>query len=333
MFTWPTPPECPTSTCEEKQALPSPILRIVNARLPDQVRLLALIHRTGTLAGAAEILGLTPAAVTQRLTKAERDWGTTLVTRGPRGAVLTPAGKRLAPYGDAVDREMLAAVATFDLFLGHASRRLRIGSFQAAALHLLPPALTALRHRHPDTDLSIVDIRSDEAVQAVASGGLDLAVLASYDSPPAPTPGVTTHHLLRDPLVVVLPDDHALAAPATRPLRLRQLRDETWVLIRAGYSAREQFDRAARDAGFTAHVRFETESYDVAQALVGTGIGVALVSQLALTDAPGTTHKALRSPGLHRDIHVAVPADTTWVPLADAFLDLLRDVSGDLSGA
>jgi DNA-binding transcriptional LysR family regulator len=300
--------------------------------VPDQVRFLALIHRSRSLVGAAEILGLTPAAVTQRLAKAEQDWGATLVTRGPRGAVLTPAGRVLAPYGDAVDREVLSAAAAFDLFLGHASRRLRIGTFQAAALHLLPPALTALRHRHPDTDLSVVDIPSDRAVQAVASGDLDLAVLASYDSPPVPTPGVTTHHLLRDPLVVVLPDDHPLAAPASRPLRLRQLRDETWVLIRAGYSAREQFDRAARGAGFTPHVRFETESYDVAQALVSTGIGVALVSQLALADAPSTTHRALRSPALHRDIHVAVPADTTVVPLAKAFLDLLRDVSGDLGG-
>ncbi len=296
------------------------------------MRLLALIQRTGTLTGAAETLGLTPAAVTQRLTKAEQDWGTALVTRGPRGAALTPAGRVLAPYGDAVDREARAAAAAFDVFLGHASRRLRIGTFQAAALHLLPPALTALRHRHPDTDLSVVDIRSDRAVQAVASGDLDLAVLASYDSPPVPTPGVTTHHLLRDPLVVVLPDDHPLAGPASRALRLRQLHDETWVLIRAGYTAREQFDSAAQDAGFTPHVRFETESYDVAQALVGTGIGVALVSRLALADAPGTTHRPLRTPALHRDIHVAVPADTTVVPLAEAFLDLLRDVSRDLGG-
>jgi DNA-binding transcriptional LysR family regulator len=77
-------------------------------------------------------------------------------------------------------------------------------------------------------------------------------------------------------------------------------------------------------------VRFETESYDVAQALVGTGIGVALVSRLALSDAPGTTHRPLRGPALHRDIHVAVPADTSLTPLADTFLNLLRDVSQHL---
>jgi hypothetical protein len=56
------------------------------------------------------------------------------------------------------------------------------------------------------------------------------------------------------------------------------------------------------------------------------------VSRLALAAAPGTTRRPLRAPALHRDIHVAVPADTTVVPLADAFLDLLRAVSGDIGG-
>jgi len=317
----------PERWSKEKLVKERPILTIVNTNVPDQLRLLALIDRTGTLAGAADLLGITPAAATQRLAKAEQDWGTTLVIRGPRGAALSPAGRILAPHGELVDAEALHAKETFDAFRGHASRRLRIGAFQAAALHLLPPALTALRHRHSDADLSVVDIPSDRAVQAVAAGDLDLAVLASYGVSPASDPGVAVHHLLRDPLVVVLPDDHPLAQGPTRPLRLRQLSDETWVLIRAGHVARQQFDRAVEAAGFTPHVRFETESYDVAQALVGTGIGIALVSLLALSDAPGTNHRPLRAPALHRDIHVAIPADTSLAPLTEAFLELLRDVS------
>jgi DNA-binding transcriptional LysR family regulator len=303
----------------------------MNTHVPDQLRLLALIHRTGSLAGAAETLGVTPAAATQRLAKAERDWGMSLVRRGPRGAVLTRAGLVLAPYGDSIDRQALGALAALDDYRGRASRRLRIGAFQAAALHLLPPALTALRHRKPEADLSVVDISSDRAMHAVAAGELDLAVLASWDSPPPDEPGLTVHHLLRDPLVAVLPDDHPLAAARPRPLRLAQLRAETWVLIRAGHAARDQFDRAAGSAGFAPHVRFETESYDVAQALVGTGIGVALVSRLALTGAPGTTHRLLGAPTLHRDIHVAVRTDTSFTPLAAELLTLLADVSRDIN--
>jgi DNA-binding transcriptional LysR family regulator len=103
------------------------------------------------------------------------------------------------------------------------------------------------------------------------------------------------------------------------------------VTIRAGHAARAQFDHAAAAAGFTPKVRFETESYDVAQALVGTGIGVALISRLALTHLPGTTHRELAPPTMHRRLYAVTPADTTLTPLVDAYLHLLHDVAADRS--
>ncbi len=196
-------------------------------------------------------------------------------------------------------------------------------------MRLLPPALTALRHRHPDADLSVVDIGSEEGIPAVAAGELDLAVIAAWDEPPTAPEQVRLHPLLTDEMVVVLPDDHPLAA-GTGPLHLERLRDEAWVTIIAGHAARAQFDRITADAGFTPRVRFQTASYDVAQALVGTGIGVALVSRLTLGLAPGTVHRELAQRGLHRRIYAATLADTTLTPLVDAFLRLLRDVARDV---
>jgi DNA-binding transcriptional LysR family regulator len=217
--------------------------------------------------------------------------------------------------------------------LGQLSLRLRIGAFQAAAMHLLPPALTALRHRHPDADLSVVDITSDHGVPAVATGDLDLAVIASWDTSPVAAEHVSLHPLLTDPMVVVLPDDHPLIAdlPADVALHLDQLRAEAWVTIQAGHAARAQFDRAAAAAGFTPNVRFQTASYDVAQALVGTGIGVALVSRLALNNTPGTTYRDLAPQGLHRQLYAATLADTRLTPLVATFLRLLHDVAGDVT--
>jgi DNA-binding transcriptional LysR family regulator len=300
---------------------------------PGQLRLLALIERHGSLSAAAHALGLTPAAVTQQVAKAERDWKVPLVLRGPRGAALTAAGALLAVHGRAIDEESNRAAAGLAALLGHLSLRLRIGAFQAAALHLLPPALTALRHRYPDADLSIVDVRSERGMHEVAAGRLDMAVIASWDTPATPPQHVLVHPLLLDPLVVVLPDDHMLAAsqPRQTAMRLEQLRDEAWVTILAGHAARVQFDRAAATAGFIPKVRFQTESYDVAQALVGTGIGVALVSRLALTGVPGTAHRELARPGLHRQLYAVTLTDTTSTPLVAAFLDLLHDVARDIT--
>ncbi|MFF0311953.1 LysR family transcriptional regulator [Streptosporangium sp. NPDC004379] len=300
---------------------------------PGQLRLLALIERHGSLTAAAHALRLTPAAVTQQVVKAERDWQVPLVIRGPRGARLTAAGALLASHGRTVQEASDSAEAQMAALLGHLSLRLRIGAFQAAALHLLPPALTALRHRHPDADVSVVDVVSGRGADEISAGRLDLAVVASWGAPLAPPPHLRAHPLLSDPMVVVLPDDHPLATgrPAGTELRLEQLRDESWVSILAGHAAREQFHDAAREAGFTPAVRFETESYDVAQALVGTGIAVALVSRLALTRTPGTTHRELAHPRPYRRIYAVTRADTGLTPLAGMLIDLLRDVARDIT--
>ncbi|WP_431965814.1 LysR family transcriptional regulator [Actinacidiphila sp. bgisy160] len=300
---------------------------------PGQLRLLTLIERHGSLTAAAHALQLTPAAVTQQVAKAERDWQVPLVIRGPRGATLTAAGALLASHGHTVEEASDKAEAELAALLGHLSLRLRIGTFQAAALHLLPPALTTLRHRHPGADVSVVDVGSARGAAEISAGRLDVAIVASWGTPLAPPPHVRAHPLLLDPMVVVLPDDHPLATgqPADTELHLEQLRDESWVSILAGHAAREQFHDAAREAGFTPTVRFETESYDVAQALVGTGIAVALVSRLALTHAPGTTHRELAHPRPHRQLYAVTKADASLTPLADMLIDLLRDVARDIT--
>ena len=314
---------------------------------PAQLQLLALIERYGSMAGAAHALGRTPAAITQQLAKAERELKTTLVHRGPRGAALTAAGALLARHGRVIDEETQRAALGLDGLLGRLSLRLRIGAFQAAALHLLPPALTALRHRYPDADLTVTDIPSDQGVDEVMAGRLDMAVIASWDTPITPPDLVTVHPLLRDPMVVVLPDDHpTLAGPTlagsaspetavteTAPVGLEQFRDEAWVTILAGHAARAQFDRVTAAAGFTPRIRFQTASYDVAQALVGTGIGVALVSRLALAHAPRTAYRALRPPVPHRDLQVVTMTDATVTPMVEVFLRLLRDVASDLESS
>jgi DNA-binding transcriptional LysR family regulator len=69
------------------------------------------------------------------------------------------------------------------------------------------------------------------------------------------------------------------------------------------------------------------------QALVGTGIAVALVSRLALTHTPGTTHRELAPPRPYRQLYAVTKTDASLTPLADVLIDLLRDVARDITAA
>jgi DNA-binding transcriptional LysR family regulator len=288
---------------------------------PSQLRLLALVEAHGSLSGAAAELALTPAAVTAQVARAEAAWGLPLVHRGPRGASLTEAGRVLARHGEAIDDACVAARRELDAAVGVTSGRLRIGTFSSAAIRLLPEAMTALRHRHPEGDLSVEEITSIRGEEMLTSGRLDLAVVATYDEDPT----------WPDPLLVCLPAEHRLAqGDPSRRVRLAQLRGEPWVAIMRGESARAQFDRAAAAVELEPRVMFETEAYDVAQALVGTGLGAAALTRLAARPVPGDVHRELERPRLHRRLWALHLADTRLTPLVDDFVGLLVDVAADL---
>jgi DNA-binding transcriptional LysR family regulator len=296
-----------------------------------QLRLLALVAAHGSLTGAAAELRLTPAALSGQVARAEEHWGYPLVVRTARGAHLTEAGRVLARYGDLVDDACVAARRDLEETLGRVSLRLRIGTFSTAAIRLLPEAMTALRHRHPGSDLSIEEVSSPVGGAKVASGDLDVAVVATYDNEPDWPAWLTAVPLLKDPLVVALPVEHRLAqGDPHRRIRLAQLRGERWVAVRRGDNARLQFDRAAEVVDLQPQVQFETEMYDVAQSLVGTGLGVAVLSQLGARSADGVVYRELERPRLHRRLWALHQRDLRLTPLAGEFVALLRETSAEL---
>lgn len=191
---------------------------------------------------------------------------------------------------------------------------------------LLPDVLAALRFQFPSSELSVEDLRSDAGHALVGDGQLDVALTADYGRF-AGDDRVTAHHLLSDPLLVLLPDTHPLAAEvAPAGTDLAQLSDATWVSGPPGRPSRLQLDDAAAEVGFVPHVPFQTESYDVAQALIASGVAVGLIPKLALKRLPGVTVSALRSP-LTREVYAVLPSSVDHIPLAAEFLSLLRHVA------
>ncbi|TCP39368.1 DNA-binding transcriptional LysR family regulator [Tamaricihabitans halophyticus] len=289
-----------------------------------QLGLVRAISESGSLARAAWVLGISAPAVSQQIARMEDEIGAAVVERGARGTRLTELGELLAAHavrvGAALD-ETKDAVAGY---LGEHSLRLRIGAFPSAAVNLLPEALTALRYRHPDVELSITELLSDSGPDQVASGELDIAITASYGQRLSCEPNVRLEHLCADPIRVVLPDDHRLADRSDdEAVAMSDLGQDVWACGVAGRPARSQLEAAAARSGVTVRKTFQTESYDVAQALTSSGVAVAFVPEIALVRAKRTRTRRL-IPELDRDIYVALPSTTDHVALATELLTLLR---------
>ncbi|MBA0050921.1 LysR family transcriptional regulator [Streptomyces sp. AJS327] len=291
-----------------------------------QLSLLLAVRETGSLARAASLLGVTPPAISQQLTRLEKEVGSPLVERGARGAMLTRLGAALCEHAVRVAAELERAEETVEAFLGVHARRLRLGAFPSAAMSLLPQALATLRYRYPDAELSVVDLLSDEGPERVAGDELDLAITATYGQTLPDFEGVRYEHLMTDPLLAVLPDDHRLVrSPSTAPVRLADVAADAWVGGIAERPARRQIEAAAAAHDITPHVPFQTESLDVAQALAAAGVAVAFVPRLALWQARSTAPRPL-VPELSREIYATLPSSSDHIGLAAELLKALRQV-------
>src|SRR5919202_1081018 len=197
----------------------------------------------GSFSAAGDALSLTQPAVSRQVSLLERQVGTQLVRRTRQGVRPTEAGRLLVAHADAILGRVALAEAQLADLAGLRRGRLRLGSFFTALVYLSSElaALLEARHRelfalqHDVIEDALVDRRA--ALQGLAAGELDLAIVFEHAFEPDPAPGdVEIVPLFDDPPVVLLPAGHPLAG--ARSVRDAQLAGETWIRAHRGSAAR-----------------------------------------------------------------------------------------------
>ena len=112
-----------------------------------RLRLLREVALRGSIAAAARSVGLTPSAISQQLMVLEREAGTTLLDRSPRGVVLTGAGHTLSARAGQVLDVLAAARADLDRIAGSLTGPVSVATVASAAAVVVSPAARALGRR------------------------------------------------------------------------------------------------------------------------------------------------------------------------------------------
>jgi len=280
------------------------------------------VARCGSLARAADVLSYTPSAVSQQIAVLEREAGIVLLERRGRGVVLTEAGRTLVEHARTILAQLEAAEAALSELAELRRGRLRMASFATAGASVLPLAVDAFRARHPGIELSVMQASPTESVARLREGGLDLALTVDLDA--APGEGVEVIHLFDDPVQLVMHRDHPLAGKAE--IRLEELAHEIWIDVPRLTSGGKVLARACERAGFEPKVAFESDDYTAIQELVGAGVGLALLPDLAL--CPPHELVVLRRLGYDapsRAVQAATRPLAFRSPAASAMLEILRE--------
>jgi len=257
-----------------------------------RLRLLSALARHGTIAEVARTVGYSASAVSQSLSLLEREAGMPLLERDGRHVRLTPAAHRLVARADRVLAELDAAEAELAAEQGSVRGSLIVGAFPSAGARLVAPAVRALASRHPDLECSVREHEPEDGIPLLRSGELDLLVSESYDDVrPAPAGGLEQHLLVTEPLLLALP------AAAEQTVELAELADAPWISGVTGTQYVGAVERACRAADFTPRIAHRADDATLILGLVGAGLGVGLVPELACTPYTGVHYaRALPAP-------------------------------------
>ncbi len=285
--------------------------------------ILRTLRERGTVTATAEALSLTPSAVSQQLTNLAKQLGVPLLEAQGRRVRLTGAAHLVLRHAEAVFEQLERADAELAAYTQGEAGEVRVGAFSTAVPALVVPAVRALRTSSPGVSVQVREAEAGEAYELLGAGEVDLALsLAARAAPDGADARFTRVSLLADPLDVALPREHALAG--ADEVRLADLAREPWIF--GGSGPWSDITRVACEAaGFTPRQGHSASGWTAILAMVGAGMGVALVPRMAAAArGGGVVMRALDEDRPRRHVVAAVRRGGEGAPAVARVLDALR---------
>ena len=129
-----------------------------------RLQCLQAVHVHGSVLDAALELGLTSSAVSQQISKLEKEVGTRLLERAGRGVVLTDAARILVEAADEISAVTDRATARLEDLRHDLSGTLRVSSFPSVIGPFVAPALATMKADAPDLTVHLHRVPAGEWV-------------------------------------------------------------------------------------------------------------------------------------------------------------------------
>lgn len=227
---------------------------------------------------AAERVHISQSGVSAQIRQLEHELGAPLLDRTGRTVTLTAAGAAALGHARAALASADAVRKAVDEVNGLVRGRLTVGMITACTVTPLFDALSAFHRGHPGVEITLVEDASEQLVERVRGGALDLALIGAAGTPP---PGLDALPIISEGLVALVPPDHPLAArPRTT---LAELGTYPIVCMPTGTGIRTVFDRACAEAGLRPDIALQASAPGAVTDLAARGLGVAVLSA-SMTD-------------------------------------------------
>ena len=245
-----------------------------------QLRTFVTVAEQKHFVAAAGKLGISQPSLSQALAALETGLGIQLIERSTRRVIVTPTGEQLLPFAKATLEAADAFVSQARGAFGVLSGPLNIGIIPTIAPYILPTLLKLIAEEYPELEPRIVENQTDNLLQRLRDGQIDVAILAT----PTGVSGVTDMPLYDEAFAIVTTPDNSLAGRGD--VALDALRDIDLLLLDDGHCLRDQIVELCRlaEARRTPGAQSVTRAASLTTVvqLVVAGLGSTLVPMSAV---------------------------------------------------
>jgi LysR family transcriptional regulator, hca operon transcriptional activator len=248
------------------------------------LRYFVAVADAGNLTVAAQrMLHTSQPSLSRQIRDLEDEVGTPLLTRRARGVDLTPAGRAFLDHARAVLSRVGAAGEAARRVVHPAKPCFTMGFLTGHELTWMPEAMRILRHELPNIDVMISSQYSPLLADGLSKGKIDAAFLRREKG----VAGLAFRLLVKEPLVVVLPSDHHLAA--LKAISPGDLVGETFVTVSdTAPVLRVVIDNYLKRSGINITPAHEVDHLAMAMSLIASTRGVALLPAYAQNFLPSS---------------------------------------------
>jgi LysR family hca operon transcriptional activator len=248
------------------------------------LRYFVAVAEAGSLTVAAHrTLHTSQPSLSRQIRDLEDEVGTQLVTRRARGIELTPAGRAFLDHARAVLSQVEAAAEAARRVAHPAKPCFSMGFLTGHELTWMPEALRILRDELPNIDVMISSQYSPRLADGLSKGKIDAAFLRREKG----VPELAYRILVKEPLTVVLPNDHRLAA--RKSIDARDLVGETFITVSdTAPVLRVVIDDYLKRSGTNIKPAHEADHLAMGMSLIASTRGVGLLPAYAQNFLPSS---------------------------------------------
>jgi LysR family carnitine catabolism transcriptional activator len=245
---------------------------------------------------ASERVGLSQPAMSAQLRELEEFLGAALLSRTTRSVHLTAEGEKFLVRARNILADLESAVLEVRDHASLRRGRLSVAAIPSVASRILPGVVANFTARYPGIDVQMIELGAQDVERCVASGNADLGIAAAPDR----NSELSFSFLMRDRFVGLVAKTNPLARK--RRVRLEALFEYPLITTVTGTSIRSALERACREQGRSLRVTHSVTQHQTVVAMVGAGLGVALLPALSLADNLDVVRLTVVDPQITRDL-------------------------------